>query len=103
MYEQKLIRLIDDQGNAFTGLADTFPAEYGLHEYGTEEEGVQWDENLTISDSELHRMGKRIPMTMDDFRTFASERIINAAEAAEIFFCWSMIISFERVLLRMGK
>ena len=48
-------------------------------------------------------MGKRIPMTMDDFRTFASERIINAAEAAEIFFCWSMIISFERVLLRMGK
>lgn len=26
-------------------------------------------------------------MTMDDFRTFASERIINAAEAAEILNC----------------
>ena len=32
-------------------------------------------------------MGKRIPMTMDDFRAFASERIINAAEAAEILHC----------------
>ena len=49
--------------------------------------GVQWDENLVISDSELYRMGKRIPMTMDDFRAFASERIINAAEAAEILNC----------------
>ena len=49
--------------------------------------GVQWDENLAISDSELYRMGKRIPMTMDDFRAFASERIINAAEAAEILHC----------------
>ena len=31
LYEQKRIRLIDDRGNAFTGVADTFPAEYGLH------------------------------------------------------------------------
>ena len=49
--------------------------------------GIQWDENLAISDSELYRMGKRIPMTMDDFRAFVSERIINAAEAAEILNC----------------
>lgn len=49
--------------------------------------GVQWNDNLSISDSELYRMGKRVPMTMDDFRVFASERIINAAEAAEILNC----------------
>ena len=49
--------------------------------------GVQWDDNQSISDSELYKMGKRIPMTMDDFRAFASERIINAAEAAEILNC----------------
>ena len=49
--------------------------------------GVQWDENLAVSDAELCRMGKRILMTTDDFRTFASERIVNAAEAAEILNC----------------
>ena len=40
LYEEKLIRVTDDQGNTFTGIADTFPAEYGLHEYGQEEEGI---------------------------------------------------------------
>lgn len=49
--------------------------------------GVQWDENLSIPDSELYKMGKRILLTTDDFRTFASERIINAAEAAEVLGC----------------
>ena len=44
LYEQKLIRLTDNQGNTFTGVADTFPAEYGLHEYGREEEGIQLGE-----------------------------------------------------------
>lgn len=41
MYEEKLIRLTDDQGNTFTGVTSTFPVEYGMHEYGTEEEGIQ--------------------------------------------------------------
>ena len=44
LYEGKLIRLTDDQGNTFTGIADTFPAVYGLHEYGTKEEGIQLGE-----------------------------------------------------------
>jgi len=48
---------------------------------------LRWDENLSISDAELYRMGKRIPMNMDYFCAFASERIINAAEAAEILSC----------------
>lgn len=49
--------------------------------------GVQWDENLTVADSVLYRMGKRVPLTAEDFRAFASERIINASEAAEILNC----------------
>ena len=44
LYEEKLIRLTDNQGNTFTGVADTFPAEYGMHEFGTEEEGIQLGE-----------------------------------------------------------
>ena len=40
-YEGKVIRLTDDQGNTFTDVADTFPAEYGMHEYGKEEEGIR--------------------------------------------------------------
>lgn len=41
MYDEKLVRLTDDQGNTFTGEADAFPAEYALHEYGREEEGIR--------------------------------------------------------------
>lgn len=44
LYEGKLIRLTDDDGNTFTGVADTLPAEYSLHEYGTEEEGIRLGE-----------------------------------------------------------
>ena len=44
LYEGKLIRLTDDQGNTFTGVADTFPAEYGMHEFGREEEGIRLGE-----------------------------------------------------------
>ena len=49
--------------------------------------GIQWDNNLTISDSVLYQMGKHIPLTAEDFKAFASQRIINAAEAAEILNC----------------
>ena len=41
MYDGKLIRLTDDQGNTFTGEADAFSAEYGMHAYGQEEEGIR--------------------------------------------------------------
>lgn len=49
--------------------------------------GIQWDEQLTISDSVLYKMGKRIPLAASDFKTFSSERIINASEAADILNC----------------
>ena len=40
-YQDKLVRVTDDQGYVFTGVADTFPPGYGLHEYNREEEGLQ--------------------------------------------------------------
>jgi hypothetical protein len=49
--------------------------------------GVQWDENLTISYSALYKMGNRVPLTAEDFKVFATERVINAVEAAEILNC----------------
>lgn len=45
-YEEKLIRVTDQKGNVYTGLAETFPAEYGLHEYGRGEDGLQIGEHL---------------------------------------------------------
>lgn len=55
--------------------------------------GIQWDENLSISDLELYKMGKRVPLLVDDFHAFASERVVNAAEAAEILNCTRQYIS----------
>lgn len=49
--------------------------------------GVAWDVNMTISDTMLYRIGKSVPLTMENFRNFAAHRIINASEAAEILGC----------------
>ena len=49
--------------------------------------GVAWDVNMTVSDAMLYRIGKSVPLTMEDFRNFAAHRIINASEAAEILGC----------------
>lgn len=49
--------------------------------------GVQWDENLSIPDSVLYKMGKKIPLSAEDFRAFVSERVITAAEAADLLNC----------------
>lgn len=49
--------------------------------------GIAWDLNLTISDSALYRLGKNIPLTANDFRNFVAQRIVNAAEAAELLGC----------------
>lgn len=55
LYEQKLIRLTDDQGNTFTGIADILPAEFCMHEYGTKEEAVQLGEYI-IYKSQISRV-----------------------------------------------
>ena len=49
--------------------------------------GVSWDVNMTISDTMLYRIGKSIPLTMEDFRKFVACRVINVAEASEILGC----------------
>ena len=45
-YEDRLVRVTDDKGNVFTGIAETFPAEYGLHEYDREEEAIKIGEYM---------------------------------------------------------
>lgn len=49
--------------------------------------GVAWDINMTISDSLLYQIGKKVPLTVADFRNFVTHRVINAAEAADILGC----------------
>lgn len=62
--------------------------------------GVQWDENLSIPDSVLYKMGKKIPLSAEDFRAFASERVITAAEAADLLNCSRQYIN---ELVKTGK
>ena len=40
-YQDKLIRVTDDQGNTFTGVAETYPSGYGQHEFNREEESIR--------------------------------------------------------------
>ena len=41
--------------------------------------GIFWDENLFVPDYELYRMGKKIPLSLDELRQFALGQIIDAA------------------------
>ena len=49
--------------------------------------GASWDIRMTVSDSTLYRIGETVPLTAADFRNFAVQRVVNAAEAAEILNC----------------
>lgn len=42
-YDDRKVRLITEYGKMFRGECSSFPAEYGMHEFGVEEEGVQID------------------------------------------------------------
>ena len=37
-YDQKMVRITDPNGRKFTGVAEYFCPEYGMHEYGREED-----------------------------------------------------------------
>ena len=39
-YDKKCVRITEKNGMIFEGIADVCPAEYGLHEFGREEESV---------------------------------------------------------------
>lgn len=49
--------------------------------------GVYWNERVTIADYVLYNLGEDIPLTLDDFRSFVSNRIIGTAEAMELLSC----------------
>ncbi|MBQ3265244.1 MAG: N-acetyltransferase [Ruminococcus sp.] len=43
MYDDREVRLVTEYGEMFRGVCGSFSAEFGLHEFGKEEEGVQID------------------------------------------------------------
>lgn len=49
--------------------------------------GISWDLKLTISDCTLYRIGKKVPLTVSDFKNFVVQRVINASEAMDLLNC----------------
>jgi len=49
--------------------------------------GIAWSEKLTLSDTALYNQGLDVPLTLEDFRSFVSYRIVNSAEAQELLHC----------------
>ena len=39
-FDSAIVSITDKSGNHFTGKADPYPAEYGLHEFGREEDSI---------------------------------------------------------------
>jgi len=40
-YDGKIVRVMDTDGRAFTGVAGAFPEDYGFHEYSRDEESIR--------------------------------------------------------------
>lgn len=49
--------------------------------------GLTWGNHLNISNENLYDNGKTIPLTIDDFKCFVSESIVNSSEASELLNC----------------
>jgi hypothetical protein len=49
--------------------------------------GAAWDTNMALSDAELYETGQDVPLSAEDFRSFAVHRVITATQAAEILGC----------------
>ena len=50
-YQDRIVRITDRDGRSFTGIAMSFPAAYGMHEFDREEESVKLnDDQLFESD-----------------------------------------------------
>ena len=45
-YEGDIVRVIDQEGRAFTGTPIAYPPEYGYHEFGREEESIKLQDHL---------------------------------------------------------
>lgn len=55
VYDDKIVRLMDDMGRNFTGEACSFSEEYGLHEYDREEAGLKLN-GFAIFESEIKKI-----------------------------------------------
>ena len=62
--------------------------------------GIMWDDNLTIPAHELYRMGKKVPLTLEELRQIMAAQVIDASEAAEILNCSRQYVS---ELVKLGK
>lgn len=49
--------------------------------------GISWGSNLEIPSEELKKMGKEVPLSLEDFLTFVRERIVDSAETIELLHC----------------
>ena len=49
--------------------------------------GITWGQELDIADKVLYEVGEDVPLSPKDFVCFASQRVINTSEAAEILGC----------------
>ena len=54
-YDNKIVRITDNGGKVFTGEADSFTAEYGMHEFGKEKDGIQLN-GYTIFEDEIREI-----------------------------------------------
>ena len=55
--------------------------------------GISWNEDVSISYSELYKHGKDIPLSSSDFTRFVQLRVINTSEAAEVLNCTRQYIN----------
>ena len=54
-YDGRIIRVWDKYGNTFTGVPDSFPADYGMHEYNRDEEAMRIGDYM-IFDSDIEKV-----------------------------------------------
>ena len=62
--------------------------------------GVCWGENLELADSILYESGEVVPLSLEDFRSFVENRVVNTVEASELLECSRQNIED---LVRRGK
>ena len=88
------------QTPALRTYLERFPSRFAEVRIETDGHGIMWEENMVISSEELYESGKTIPLSPEDFRRFAMQRIVNTAEAAELLDCTRQNIC---VLVKEGK
>ena len=49
--------------------------------------GVRWSEQAVIDNATLYASGTAVPLSMDDFRSFIANRVVNIAQAADMLGC----------------